>query len=133
MRNVAKGMMPVVAALTLLVLGSATVAMACIAIPAPEIDPATGVAAVALIFAAGVIIRGRHRGQSNEAKGGTMREFAKAVTPVAAAVALLVLGTATVSMAGGPVPSPEIDATSAMAAVALVAGAVVIIRGRRKK
>jgi hypothetical protein len=61
-----------------------------------------------------------------------MREFAKVTMPVIAAVAILVLGTATVSMAGVP-PVPEIDSTTGMAAAALVASAVLIIRGRRRK
>ncbi len=44
----------------------------------------------------------------------------------------LILGTAAVAMAGGPPPVPEIDPTTGAAALALVAGAVLIIRGRRK-
>jgi hypothetical protein len=48
------------------------------------------------------------------------------------AVMLLVLGTSTVSMAGIQVV-PEIDSTTGAAAVALIAGAALIIRGRRKK
>jgi hypothetical protein len=45
-------------------------------------------------------------------------------------VMLLVLGTSTALMAA---PVPEIDPTTAMSAVALLAGAVLVIRGRRKK
>jgi uncharacterized membrane protein YozB (DUF420 family) len=56
--------------------------------------------------------------------GGIMRKFI--------AVMLLVLGTSTVSMAGIHVV-PEIDSTTGAAAVALIAGAALIIRGRRKK
>ena len=51
------------------------------------------------------------------------------------AVMLLVLGTATVSMAAlvGPTPGvPEIDPSSGISALALLAGAVVSIRGWRK-
>jgi hypothetical protein len=59
-----------------------------------------------------------------ERLGGNMRNFI--------AVMLLVLGTSTVSMAGIN-PVPEIDSTAGAAAVALVAGAALIIRGRRKK
>lgn len=47
---------------------------------------------------------------------------------------LLALGTSTVMMAApGPTPFPEIDPTTGMAAMALLAGAVLVIRGRRKK
>jgi hypothetical protein len=49
------------------------------------------------------------------------------------AATLLVLGTAAISRAGGGPPVPEIDPTTGAAALALVAGAVLIIRGRRKK
>ena len=50
------------------------------------------------------------------------------------AVILLVLGTSSVSMAASwTVSVPEIDPTSSMAAMALLAGAVLVIRGRRKK
>jgi hypothetical protein len=62
-----------------------------------------------------------------------MRKFAKATLPVIVVLALLVIGTPTVSRAGGALPAPEIDPTTGMAAVALMAGAVLIIRGRRKK
>jgi hypothetical protein len=45
---------------------------------------------------------------------------------------LLVVGSATVLMAGtGRVP--EIDATAGVTALALIAGAALVIRGRRKK
>jgi hypothetical protein len=49
------------------------------------------------------------------------------------AVMLLILGTSTVLMAQGGITVPEIDPTTAMAAVALLAGAALVIRGRRKK
>ena len=49
------------------------------------------------------------------------------------AVMLLVFGTCTVSMAGGIGPVPEIDATTGVAALGLIVGAVFIIRGRHKK
>jgi hypothetical protein len=48
------------------------------------------------------------------------------------AVMLLVLGTSSVSMAASWTV-PEVDPTSSMAAMALLAGAVLVIRGRRKK
>jgi|HubBroStandDraft_1064217.scaffolds.fasta_scaffold153740_1 hypothetical protein len=44
---------------------------------------------------------------------------------------LLTLGTAAALLAT-PVPSPEIDAGSAMSALALISGAALVIRGRRK-
>ena len=44
----------------------------------------------------------------------------------------LILATAAVAMAGGAPQVPEIDPTSGAAALALVAGAVLIIRGHRK-
>ena len=61
-----------------------------------------------------------------------MHKFARATMPVIIA-ALLVLGTATVSRAAGAIIVPEIDPTTGVAAVALIAGAVLVIRGRRKK
>jgi hypothetical protein len=71
-----------------------------------------------------------------------MRQFARVTAPLLAAFALIVLGTSKVSIAGVPPamcvalpPSgvPEIDAASGVAALALIAGAVLIIRGRRSK
>ncbi len=51
----------------------------------------------------------------------------------------LILGAAAVAMAGGPYPppvctpvTPEINVASGAAALVLVAGAVLVIRGRRK-
>ena len=45
------------------------------------------------------------------------------------AVALMILGTSTALMAA----VPEIDPTTATSAVVLLAGAALVIRGRRKK
>lgn len=45
---------------------------------------------------------------------------------------ILLTGTATLALAGFNVV-PEIDANSATAAVALVSGALLLVRGRRKK
>lgn len=44
---------------------------------------------------------------------------------------LLMLGTAAAVLAI-PVPGPEIDAGSAVSALALISGAALVIRGRRK-
>ena len=50
------------------------------------------------------------------------------------AVMLLVLGTSTVAMASWVYTAvPEIDPSTGMAALTLLAGAALIIRGRRKK
>ncbi len=49
------------AVLLLVVLGTSTVSMASMAIPAPEIDPKNGVAALALVAVAAVILRGRRK------------------------------------------------------------------------
>lgn len=62
-----------------------------------------------------------------------MRKFAKATLPVLAAVALLVIGSPSSLWAVPLCPVPEIDASSGMAAMALIAGAVVVIQGWRKK
>jgi hypothetical protein len=59
-----------------------------------------------------------------------MRKFGKAVLPVLAVVALLVIGAPSSLWAS---PVPEIDPSSGMSALALIAGAVLLIRGRRKK
>jgi hypothetical protein len=58
-----------------------------------------------------------------------IRKFPKAVLPVIAAVALVVIGSPSSLWA---IPVPEIDPSSGMAAMALLAGAVLVIRGRRK-
>jgi hypothetical protein len=53
------------------------------------------------------------------------------------AAAFFVLAAATVSMAGDCIvvakPVPEIDAAAAFGAMSLIAGAVLVIRGRVKK
>jgi hypothetical protein len=70
--------------------------------------------------------------------GGFVHKLAKAMLP-ATVVALLILGTGTAAMAGEcfycpPITSvPEIDPAMAASAMALIGGAVLIIRGRRKK
>jgi len=72
-----------------------------------------------------------------------MLKLAK-VMLLAVVVGLLILGTGTAAMAGTgcvlfpsvPItinPVPEIDPAMAASAVALIGGAVLIIRGRRKK
>jgi|KBSMisStaDraftv2_1062788.scaffolds.fasta_scaffold447036_3 hypothetical protein len=45
---------------------------------------------------------------------------------------ILLAGTATFAF-GQTAPVPEIDGNSAMAAIALVSGALLVIRGRRRK
>jgi hypothetical protein len=60
-----------------------------------------------------------------------MRKLAKQLFPVVLTAAVMVLGTATVSRAGRPVP--EVDPSTGMGAMALIAGAVLLIRGRLKK
>jgi hypothetical protein len=78
-----------------------------------------------------------------------MFRFVRATMPMMAVAALLVLGTAAVSMAGttmtdGIIPPgscisvppagvPEIDTTTGVAALAFLAGAVLMIRGRRSR
>jgi hypothetical protein len=59
-----------------------------------------------------------------------MRQTAKAALPVAAVVALLVVGAPSSLWATAV---PEIDPSSSLSALALIAGAVALIRGRRKK
>jgi hypothetical protein len=46
-------------------------------------------------------------------------------------VMLLVLGT--VSMASAAVPVPEIDASSAVSALALLSGSLLMLKSRRKR
>ena len=60
-----------------------------------------------------------------------MMKLAKAIIPASLAAAAIVLGTATVSWAGHV--APEVDPSSGVAALALVGGAVLLIRGRLKK
>ena len=61
-----------------------------------------------------------------------MRKFGKAVLPMFAVVALLVIGHPSSSWASFS-SVPEIDPSSGMSALTLLAGAVVVIRGWRKK
>lgn len=49
------------------------------------------------------------------------------------ALLLLLAGTATFAMAGGLTAVPEVDGNSAVAAVALVSGGLLVLRTRRKK
>ena len=73
--------------------------------------------------------------------GGHMHKFGKAVLPILAAATLFVIGSpsslwAQATPPRGPVPLssvPEIDPSFAMAAMTLLAGAVVVIRGWRKR
>ncbi len=60
-----------------------------------------------------------------------MSKFAEVTLPAIAAVTLLVFGTPSSLWAG--VAVPEIDPSSSMAPMALLAGAVLLIRGRPKK
>jgi hypothetical protein len=61
-----------------------------------------------------------------------MRRFGRAVLPVLAVVMLLVIGNPSLLWAGTSVP--EIDPSSTgIAALGLIAGAVLLIRGHRKK
>ena len=62
-----------------------------------------------------------------------MRMFGKAALPVLAAVALLVIASPSFSWAAVPPTVPEIDASSGLSALALVAGAVLVIRAWRTK
>ena len=59
-----------------------------------------------------------------------MYKFGKAALPVVAVVALLVVGAPSSLWANNV---PEIDPSSGMSALALLAGAVAVIRGWRKK
>jgi len=61
-----------------------------------------------------------------------MQKFARVAVPFVAVVALLILGTATVSLASPP-PVPEIDPSSGMSALAMIAGGVMVIRAWCKK
>jgi hypothetical protein len=62
-----------------------------------------------------------------------MQRFAGRAKAIFIAV-VLILGTAAISRAGEPpIPAPEVDPTNGIAAMALVAGAVLMIRGRSKK
>jgi uncharacterized membrane protein YozB (DUF420 family) len=62
-----------------------------------------------------------------------MRKLLRVIVPVVAAVALLLMGMPSLLRAQGWIEAvPEIDPTTGMAAVALLAGVVMMIRGRRK-
>lgn len=47
-------------------------------------------------------------------------------------IALLLVGLSTVAFAGG-VATPEISPASGVAALALISGALLVVRGRRRK
>jgi hypothetical protein len=49
------------------------------------------------------------------------------------AVALLGIGSGVAAMAIGPLNTPEIDPTSVGSALALLAGTLLVINGRRRK
>jgi LPXTG-motif cell wall-anchored protein len=50
-----------------------------------------------------------------------------------AGLALLLIGTAGMAVAGGPASVPEIDPAMAIGALALLSGGLLVIRARRKK
>jgi LPXTG-motif cell wall-anchored protein len=50
-----------------------------------------------------------------------------------AGLALLLMGTAGMAVAGGPAGVPEIDSAMAIGALALLSGGLLVIRARRKK
>jgi hypothetical protein len=60
-----------------------------------------------------------------------MHKLARVTMQVITTAVLLVLGIATVARAGSAVP--EINPTDGMSALALIGGAVLLIRGMRKK
>ena len=62
-----------------------------------------------------------------------MIKLAKASVQIIGTAALLILATATMSQAGGMIVVPELDPTTGLAAITIVAGTVLVIRGRRKK
>lgn len=65
-----------------------------------------------------------------------MPRFVRTLSVISTSV-LLILGTAAVSRAGECVVNiptvPEIDVAASVAALSLIGGAVLILRGRRKK
>jgi hypothetical protein len=61
-----------------------------------------------------------------------MRKLVRVAMPVVAALALVVIGAPSVLRAAGAIVAPEIDPSTGLAAVALLAGAVLVVRGRRK-
>lgn len=65
-----------------------------------------------------------------------MHKLLKLTVPTVVAMPLLIFGTTAALWASAfphPPSAPEIDSASSMAALALIAGAVLVIRGRRKK
>ena len=50
-----------------------------------------------------------------------------------AGLALLLIGTSSMAVAGGPTSVPEIDPAMAIGALALLSGGLLVIRGRRNK
>lgn len=64
--------------------------------------------------------------------GGHMRKFTKAAISVVAVASLFVIGNPG-SLWASFFTVPEIDPSSGMAAMALLAGTVLVIRGRMKK
>ena len=62
-----------------------------------------------------------------------MSKLGKAATTVIMAAALLVLGNPGSLWASSLVPVPEIDPSTGLAAMTLIAGAILVIRSRRKK
>jgi len=46
---------------------------------------------------------------------------------------LLIMGASSAVMAAGVIISPEIDVSTGIAAVAILAGGILVLRGRRKK
>jgi hypothetical protein len=59
-----------------------------------------------------------------------MRKFIRVTVPFISGLVLLILGSATLCWAA---PIPEIDPSSGMSALALLAGALLVIRARRNK
>jgi hypothetical protein len=60
-----------------------------------------------------------------------MRKLLRVTMPAMVGLTLLVIGAPSVLRAA-PIGVPEIDPTTSMAAAALLAGVVMMIRGRRK-
>jgi len=46
---------------------------------------------------------------------------------------VVLLGLGVLTVASAAIPTPEIDAASSVNALALIAGAVLVVRGRRRK
>ena len=62
-----------------------------------------------------------------------MRKFARVIVPVVLGLTLLIIATPSVLRASWIYAVPEIDPTSGMSALALLAGVVLMIRARRNK